>query len=106
MSVKDVATAIILAAKTNGSGDCNTNHNVYNIGTGKSLKIKDLAKLMIKTFKLDLEPIFAEQKQGDIMNSYADITKSKDELRFIANENINSALKGQFCKTEKLKMKI
>lgn len=100
VSVKDVATAIILAAKTNGSGDCNTNHNVYNIGTGKSLKIKDLAKLMIKTFKVDLEPIFAEQKKGDIMNSYADITKSKDELKFIATENLNSALKLQFSPTE------
>jgi UDP-glucose 4-epimerase len=97
VSVRDVVTAIMIAAKTNGSGDCNTNHNVYNIGTGKSLKIKDLAKLMIKIFKLDLEPIFAQQREGDIMNSYADITKSKDELRFIANENINSALKGQFC---------
>ena len=55
---------------------------------------------MIKTFKLDLEPIFAEQKQGDIMNSYADITKSKDELKFIATENLNSALKVQFSSTE------
>jgi UDP-glucose 4-epimerase len=101
ISVKDVVTAIMMAAKTNDSGDCNTNHNVYNIGTGKSLKIKDLAKLMIKIFKLDLDPIFAQQREGDIKNIYADITKSKDELRFIANENINSALKGQFSQSEK-----
>jgi UDP-glucose 4-epimerase len=101
VSVKDVVTAIMLTAKTTDSaGESSNNYRVYNIGTGKPIKIKDLARLMIKIFKLDLEPIFAEQKEGDLMNSYADITKSKDELRFIANENINSGLKEQISLTK------
>jgi FlaA1/EpsC-like NDP-sugar epimerase len=55
----DVITAIMFAAKTNSfAGDSNNNYNVYNIGTGKPIKIKDLAKVMIKIFRLDVEPIF------------------------------------------------
>jgi FlaA1/EpsC-like NDP-sugar epimerase len=55
----DVITAIMLAAKTNSfAGDSKNNYNVYNIGTGKPIKIKDLAKVMIKIFRLDVEPIF------------------------------------------------
>jgi nucleoside-diphosphate-sugar epimerase len=49
----------MFAAKTNSfAGDSNNNYNVYNIGTGKPIKIKDLAKVMIKIFRLDVEPIF------------------------------------------------
>jgi UDP-glucose 4-epimerase len=96
VSVKDVVKAIMLTAKMREpiSGTCN-NYNVYNIGTGRRMKITELAKLMIKIFRLDLEPIFCEPKEGDITSSYADIRKSKKELRFIGNENINSDLKEQ-----------
>jgi UDP-glucose 4-epimerase len=64
------------------------------------MKIKALAKLMIKIFGLDLEPIFSEPKEGDIKNSYADITKSKKELRFVPIEEINSALNEQFLRVK------
>jgi UDP-glucose 4-epimerase len=101
ISVNDVVAAIILAAKSSDYiEDSKNNYSVYNIGTGKRMKIKALAKLMIKIFGLDLEPIFSEPKEGDIKNSYADITKSKKELRFVPIEEINSALNEQFLRVK------
>jgi UDP-glucose 4-epimerase len=89
ISVNDVVSAIMLAAKLNDE-DNNANNMVYNIATGRPIRIKDLARLMIKMFKLDIDPIFVETKKGDIVNSYADITKTKEQLRFVATEKINS----------------
>lgn len=66
---------------------------VLNVGTGKPTKIKDLAKIMIKIAGLDLDPIFAEPKRGDIMNSYADIKKLRTELGFTTFTEIESGLK-------------
>lgn len=66
---------------------------VLNVGTGKPTKIKDLAKIMIKIVGLDLDPIFAEPKRGDIMNSYADIKKLRTELGFATFTEIESGLK-------------
>ena len=34
--------------------------HILNVGTGKALKIRDLAQMMIKIFDLDSEPVFTE----------------------------------------------
>jgi UDP-glucose 4-epimerase len=67
--------------------------DVLNVGTGKPTKIKDLAKIMIKIADLDLEPVFAEPKRGDIKDSYADIKKLKANLGFTTFTEIQSGLK-------------
>jgi nucleoside-diphosphate-sugar epimerase len=94
VSVNDVVSAIILAAKLNDEDNNNSANNMaYNIATGRPTRIKDLARLMIKIFRSDLDPIFLETKKEEIVNSYADITKSKEQLGFCAAEDINLALK-------------
>jgi UDP-glucose 4-epimerase len=94
VSVNDVVSAIILAAKLNDEDNNNSaNKMAYNIATGRPMRIKDLARVMIKMFRLDFDPIFLETKKEDIVNSYADITKSKEQLGFVAAEDINLGLK-------------
>ena len=54
----------------------------YNIASGKSHTIVELAKLLILHSKKNLEIKFSAAKKGDIRNSHADISKAKKELEF------------------------
>lgn len=53
---------------------------VFNIGTGKPTRIKELAKIIIKVSNSKLEPEFMPASIGDIRESYADIAKVKTLL--------------------------
>ena len=79
ISVNDVVNAILFASKLNDEDNSNNASNMaLNIATGRPIRIKDLARLMIKIFRSDLDPIFLEAKKEDIVNNYADLTKSKE----------------------------
>ena len=83
ISVNDVAIAILLAMRANISG-------VFNIGSGRPTSINELARNMIKMFDLDLEPIYKDPLEGDILHSHANVTRAKDLLRFAAIDRIES----------------
>jgi len=72
--VKDVARANLVAMTSS------IDHGFFNIGTGIAISIKDLAYLMIKISKKDLEPIFDKLPEGDVESSQADITLAKKIL--------------------------
>ncbi len=72
--VKDVARANLVAM--NSSID----HGFFNIGTGITISIKDLAYLMIKISGKEFEPIFDKLPDGDVKNSQADVTLTKKIL--------------------------
>ena len=89
--VDDVVSAIILSAgaadkiqEERSSSSPSSYAHILNVGTGRALKIRDLAQMMIKIFDLDLEPVFAESRRGDIVNSLADISRLKIVLGFVA----------------------
>ncbi|MDY6865459.1 MAG: GDP-mannose 4,6-dehydratase [Halobacteriota archaeon] len=50
---------------------------VYNVGTGSKIDIYDLAKLVIELSGKDLDIEYCESRKGDIVESYADISKAK-----------------------------
>ncbi|MDP9290445.1 MAG: SDR family NAD(P)-dependent oxidoreductase [Thermoproteota archaeon] len=70
--------------------------HILNVGTGKAVKIRDLAQMMIKIFNLDFEPIFAEARKGDIVNSLADIRRLETVLGFVPSGEIEPYLKQMF----------
>jgi UDP-glucose 4-epimerase len=89
VSVNDVVNAIVQAAPAD-----NGISGIFNIGTGKPISINELARKMIEAFKLpDLEPLYDDALEGDIMHSYADITRSKEILGFSPPDTIESSLK-------------
>ena len=49
----------------------------FNIGTGTTISILDLANIIIKISDIKSKPIFKEELEGDIKKSQADITKVK-----------------------------
>jgi UDP-glucose 4-epimerase len=66
------------------------------VGTGRALKIEELAQMMIKILNLDLEPVFTEARTGDIINSLADISRLETVLGFVPFREIVPSLKQMF----------
>jgi len=67
--------------------------NVYNIASGKSISIDDLAKLMILISKKNLDMIHHPQKKDEIRFSQADISLAKKELGFFPKIELKKGIK-------------
>ena len=105
--VDDVVSAIVLSAgvadkkqEEKSSSYPASYAHILNVGTGKALKIRDLAQIMIKIFNLDLQPVFTEPRRGDIVNSLADISRLKIVLGFGPSSEIEPCLKQMFKQSD------
>jgi len=84
--VEDVADANLSAMKSN------INNGFFNIGSGKTTSIKELAYMMIKIFGEELEPVFLDPLKGDVKKSQADISNSKNKLNWKYKTELNEGL--------------
>ena len=66
--IDDVVKANILAM------DSNIKHEFFNVGTGNSISILDLANVVIDASGLSLEPIHGPELPGDVRATQADVT--------------------------------
>ena len=76
VSVEDVVQANILAM------DRDVRHKFFNVGTGYSISILDLANMIINASDLSFKPIYGPQLTGDIVNSKADSELIKKSLEW------------------------
>jgi UDP-glucose 4-epimerase len=100
ISVDDVTEAILLSVRAMEEPKSNYNNNlnlspIFNVGTGMPTSIKDLAKKMIAISGLKVDPIHkkASQDSGVILHSYADMTKAKSVLQFVARKDLEEGLR-------------
>jgi UDP-glucose 4-epimerase len=100
ISVNDVADAILFSVRAMEEPKNNYNDNlslppVFNIGTGTATSIKELAQKMISISGLELDPIYDEENVGSgvILHSYADMTKAKNALHFVAKKDFERGLR-------------
>jgi UDP-glucose 4-epimerase len=84
--IDDVINAIILSLDKTITG-------IYNIGSGHSISILDLAKLMIKQSGKNLKILFTKPRSGEILFSNASIQKAKKHLFFSPQFQISEGLK-------------
>ena len=56
--------------------------DVFNVGTGKSISINELAKMIIQISGKDLGITYNDPRPGDIKHSVADISKLTEKLGF------------------------
>ena len=84
--VKDVADANLSAMKSN------VKNGFFNIGTGKTTSIKELAYMMIKIFDKEFEPIFLDPLKGDVKKSQADINHTKNKINWKYKIELNDGL--------------
>ena len=73
--------------------ESNTKNLLVNVGTGKSINILELAKVMIKISGLKLEPIFEEPLEGDVRQSQADTRILENVFKWKAESNLENWLK-------------
>lgn len=73
--VKDVVRANILAAEENVNG-------VFNVASGKSISILQLAEIIINKTKSSSKIIFEKERSGDIKHSLASIKETEEILKF------------------------
>jgi len=88
--VKDIAKANLIAMNSS------VKNGFFNIGTGIGISIKDLAYLMIKISKKDLNPIFDTLPKGDVKISQADTTLAKNLLNWTSMTNLEEGLSTLF----------
>jgi UDP-glucose 4-epimerase len=72
--VNDVVNANIM------SMDSKVNHEFFNVGTNTSITILDLAKTIIESSELDIEPIFGPALKGDVQETVANINLIKEKI--------------------------
>lgn len=72
ISAHDVVRMILMLADGKG-----INGEVYNVGTGEVTRIDELAQIVLDIFDRDLGIEYKDAMQGDIKDSYADISKAR-----------------------------
>jgi UDP-glucose 4-epimerase len=87
--VNDVVQAMVLTAENDVTG-------IYNISNGESITINELTNTIIEIIGTDIRPEYREPRPGDIVHSYADITKSKSfgfHPRYTLEEGLSRTIK-------------
>jgi nucleoside-diphosphate-sugar epimerase len=85
--VSDIAKANLSAMLSE------TNSGFFNIGTGIPVKIKDLAKIMIKIYEKDFEPIFQNALEGDVKKSQANTELAEKMIIWKSEIKLEEGLK-------------
>ncbi|MBM4070599.1 MAG: SDR family oxidoreductase [Planctomycetes bacterium] len=86
--VADVVQALTRAAAAPSAAG-----NVYNVGTGQSITILDLVTALNAILGLQMQPILAPPRAGDVRHSRSDITLARKELGFDPTVSIEEGLR-------------
>ena len=74
---------------------------IYNLGTGKGYSVLDMVKAFEKATGKKVEYKIAPRRAGDIAICYADPTKAKEELGWIAEKNLDDMCRDSWNYIEK-----
>ncbi|AJM91245.1 NAD-dependent epimerase/dehydratase family protein [Nitrosopumilus piranensis] len=85
ISINDIVDAYSCALESKISG-------TYNIASGKSTSINELAKTMLDVFNKKLEIKHEKEKEGDIKYSLADVSLAQKEIGFAAKRKLRDEL--------------
>ena len=88
--VEDVARANISAMRSNVKG------GFFNIGTGVTTSIRQLAEQIVILSGLELKPQYEKPLEGDVSASQADTTSAKKFLGWEYTVQLNDGLKKFF----------
>ncbi len=83
--IKDVVRANILVAESSATG-------VYNIAGGKRTSILELAKIIAEAAGTGLKIEYLEPRKGDIKDSYADISKAKNDFGYVPTYTVERGI--------------
>lgn len=87
--VEDIANfilKILLDKKIKLNGD------VFNIASGKAIKINEVLENIKKNYNSNISPIYMDKREGDILSSKANINKIKQEFNWEPSIDLNNGL--------------
>ena len=86
--VKDIARANLAALQSDAADG-----QVFNVSTGRSLTVMDMARALAGHLGLDLEPeVLGKFREGDIRHCFGDVSKIKDCLGFQARTTFEQGI--------------
>ena len=88
--VVDLAIGHVKAIETNKD---NKGVFVYNLGTGVGYSVLDVVKAFEKASGVTINYEIVERRPGDVASLYADTSKAKKELGFVAQKGIDDMCK-------------
>jgi len=83
--VRDIVQANLLAASSNVTG-------VFNVGTGESVSILELAETVREASRSESEIVHVEDRPGDIDRSRADVSQLESEFGFEPSVSLEDGL--------------
>ncbi|WP_255171269.1 NAD-dependent epimerase/dehydratase family protein [Natrononativus amylolyticus] len=84
--VDDVVQANLLAADSDHSGEA------YNVGTGESVTINELAETIVDVTDSNSDIVHTEEREGDIRHSEPDISKIQTDLGYEPTVSLKEGL--------------
>jgi len=88
--IEDIVNANILAMHYSKNGE------IFNVGGGSNITIKKVIKLLEKISGLKAKVKYLENQKGDVLHTFADISKAKKELKFKPVTSIENGLRKEF----------
>ncbi len=76
---------------------------VYNLGTGVGYSVLDIINAFEKENNIKIPYVIKPRRDGDLAECYADPTKAKEELGFVAKYNIQDMVKDSYTFYQKNK---
>ncbi len=76
-------------------------YSVFNLGTGTGYSVLDIVKAFIKVNGVDVPYVIKERRPGDVAENYADPTKSREQLGWVAKYNIEDMCRTSWNFTKK-----
>jgi len=84
--VGDIVDANLLVMEK-GDGE------IYNIGTGVETSVQQIVDTIKELLEIELEPIYADERVGEIKRISLDATKAKEQIGWYPKYNFRSGLK-------------
>ena len=66
-----------------------TGVHIYNLGTGNGYSVLDMVKAFSKACGKDVKYKLVDRRPGDVASCYADASKAREELGFVAKHNLD-----------------
>ncbi len=88
--INDLAAGHVAALKFL---EWNTGYHVWNLGTGKGHSTLQIIEMFNKNLSTNIPIVVKERRKGDMDMYWADVSKAKDDLDWMAYEGIDTMVK-------------
>ncbi len=100
--IVDLAQAHVKAIDKLLGEDINDGYQYYNLGTGQGISVLQLVKEFIEVTGVELKYEIGPRRAGDVVRTYANPTKAKNELNWSAQYTSRDALRDAWAWEKKL----